>query len=150
MLGFTHTSAYHRSLKMFSAQSVVLVELIWSFIFQICPSTVLHPSLTSASKQKEKKLAFSLNKIPFNFKTYNWSAAIPALHAGLRKALCTFSWKVPWRLFKNLLFSFCSPFNNEVMNLFPLAFVSYIQHGNAIAHEAQPSNSEQELYSKKS
>lgn len=54
MLGFTHTSAYHRSLKMFSAQSVVLVELIWSFIFQICPSTVLHPSLTSASKQKEK------------------------------------------------------------------------------------------------
>lgn len=36
------------------------------------------------------------------------------------------------------------------MNLFPLTFVTYVQHGNAIAHEAQPSNSEQELYSKKS
>lgn len=33
MLGFTYTSTYHRGLKMFSAQSVVLVELIWSFIF---------------------------------------------------------------------------------------------------------------------
>lgn len=30
---FTYTSAYHRSLKMFSAQSVMLVELIGSFIF---------------------------------------------------------------------------------------------------------------------
>lgn len=33
ILVFTYTSAYHRSLKMFSTQSVMLVELIGSFIF---------------------------------------------------------------------------------------------------------------------
>lgn len=45
---FTYAPTYHRGFKVLRAQPVVLVQLVRRLIFQIGPSAVLNPTLTSA------------------------------------------------------------------------------------------------------
>lgn len=49
-----YSFAYHGRLKVLRTQSVVLVQLLRSFLLQICPATVLHPQPTSVQIKLEE------------------------------------------------------------------------------------------------